>query len=107
MAKFHGVIGYVRTEETAPGVYTEVITEYSYTGDIIRSARRWEDPNRLNENLNITNQISIIADIFAMQNFQTMRYIKWNGVSWKISNIDIQRPRLILTVGGVYNGPTN
>lgn len=107
MAKFHGVIGYVRTEETAPGVHTEVVTEYPYTGDVIRASRRWQDSNRVNENLTISNQFSLIADAFAMQNFQTMRYIKWNGVAWKITNIDIQRPRLILTVGDVYNGPKN
>lgn len=108
MAKFHGVIGYVDTQETAPGVYTEVVTEYNYTGDVIRSMKRWEPSNiSLNDNLAMSNQFSIVADAFAMANFQTMRYVKWNGVPWKILNIEIQRPRLLLTVGEVYNGPTS
>lgn len=104
MAKFHGIIGYVQTEETAPGVYNEVVTERTYTGDILRNNRRWENSERLNDNLVINNQFSIVADAFAYENFQNIRYIQWMGTSWKVNSIEIQRPRLILTVGGVYNG---
>lgn len=103
MAKFHGIIGYVQTEETAPGVYNEVVTERTYTGDILRNNRRWENSERLNDNLVINNQFSIVADAFAYENFQNIRYIQWMGTSWKVNSIEIQRPRLILTVGGVYN----
>lgn len=103
MAKFHGIIGYVQTEETAPGVYSEVVTERNYTGDILRNNRRWENSERLNDNLVINNQFSIVADAFAYENFQNIRYIQWMGTSWKVNSIEIQRPRLILTVGGVYN----
>lgn len=103
MAKFHGIIGYVQTEETAPGVYNEVVTERTYTGDILRNNRRWENSERLNDNLVINNQFSIVADVFAYENFQNIRYIQWMGTSWKVNSIEIQRPRLILTVGGVYN----
>lgn len=107
MAKFHGVIGYVQTAETAPGVYSEVVTEYNYYGDVIRNTRRWETGEHLNDDLAINNQFSVIGDVFAYLNFPTMRYIVWMGSRWKITNVEVQRPRLILTVGGVYNGPTN
>ena len=105
MAKFHGVIGYVTTTETVPGVYEEVITTRNYTGDVIRDTRRLERGESLNDNLAISNLFSIVADAFAFQNFQAMRYITWMGASWKITNVEVQRPRLILTVGEVYNGP--
>lgn len=105
MAKFYGVIGYAETKETSPGVWTESITERNYYGDVIRNTRRWQPGEGLNDNLTINNIISIVADPFAYQHFHAIRYIKWMGASWKIDNIEVQRPRLILTIGGVYNGP--
>jgi hypothetical protein len=104
MAKFYGSIGFAVTTETADGVWTEVITEYNYTGDVLRNTRRLEPGENLNDNLTINNSISIIADPFANQNFHAMRYVKWMGASWKITNVEVQRPRLLLTIGGVYNG---
>lgn len=104
MAKFYGVIGYAETSETAPGVWAEGITERNYSGDVVRNSRRWQAGEGLNDNLTINNEFSIVADPYAYQNFHAMRYIKWMGASWKITNIDVQRPRLILTIGGLYNG---
>jgi hypothetical protein len=106
MAKFYGSIGYAETSETAPGVWTEGITERTYSGDVVRNSKRWQSGESLNDNLTVNNEISIIADPFAFSNFHTMKYIKWMGGSWKITNIDIQRPRLRLTIGGIYNGET-
>jgi hypothetical protein len=104
MAKFYGAIGYSETKETSPGVWTEVITEKNYSGDILKNSKSWQAGENLNDNLTVNNQISILADTFANQNFYMMRYIKWMGASWKITKIDVQKPRLILTIGGVYNG---
>jgi hypothetical protein len=105
MAKFYGAIGYGETSEKSPGVWVEeTITERSYTGDVLKNSRRWQAGESLNDNLTINNQISIVADPFAYQNFCTMKYIKWMGTLWKITQVDVQRPRLILTIGGVYNG---
>jgi hypothetical protein len=105
MAKFYGAIGYAETSETSPGVWTEVITERNYCGDVTKTSKRWQSGENLNDNLVISNEISIIADLFAYENFHTMRYITWMGASWKVIKIDVQRPRLLLTIGGVYNGP--
>lgn len=106
MAKFHGLIGFVTTEEseTAPGVYTEVVTERPCSGDILRNNRRWEDNQKVNSDLTIDNRFSILQDEYMINNSHTMRYLKLGEVSWKISSFEIQRPRIILTVGGVYNG---
>ena len=104
MAKFYGVIGYTETTETAPGVWEEVITERNYSGDVIKNTRRYQAGENLNDDLIINNIISIVADPFANQNFHKIRYIEWMGAFWKISNVEVQRPRLILTIGGVYNG---
>ena len=103
MAKFYGSIGFAETTEVAAGVWEEVITERSYMGDILRNTRRLEPGEDLNDNLVINNQISIIADPFANQNFHAMKYVKWMGASWKITNVEVQRPRLLLTIGRVYN----
>lgn len=105
MAKFYGSIGFAAdATETAPGVWTERITERTYRGDVIRNTMRHDPDGSLNDNLNVSNIISIIADPFANQNIQSLRYVKWMGASWKITSAEIQRPRLILIIGGVYNG---
>lgn len=106
MAKFYGIIGYVQFTETSPGVWSDVPIEKNYYGDVIKETRRWQASENLNDNLTINNRISVVADAYAYENFHVMRYIKWMGAFWKISEVDIQRPRLILTLGGVYNGPT-
>ncbi len=104
MAKFHDKIGYSQSVETSPGVWTDQITERTYSGEIQRETKQWTNSGQLNDNLVINNRISIISDDFANSNFSAMKYVVWHGVYWSISNIEILRPRLILSLGGVYNG---
>ena len=105
MAKWHGVIGCIRTEETTPGVWAPVVTEREYSGDVLRSANRWATAqDSTNDNLSTNMQISIVADPFANENCQSMKYVEFLGAKWKITNIDMKFPRLILSIGGVYNG---
>lgn len=103
MAKFFGKVGYAETVETAQSVWEDIITEEYYYGDILSNNRRWEDNQSVNDNTNVNNRISIVADEKALKSFHLMRYVEWMGVKWKITNIEVQRPRLILTIGGVYN----
>lgn len=104
MAKFYGKIGYANTVETKPGVYEEQIVERSYYGDLIRNTRRLQSADQVNDDINISNEISIVADPYATNNFHAMRYAVFMGTKWKISNVEVSYPRLILTLGGVYNG---
>lgn len=103
MAKFYGVIGFAATVETDPGIWGEQITERGYSGDLIRNLRRLESSSSVNDNVNITNEISIVADPYAEQNMYAMRYVVFKGSKWKISSVDVNYPRLILTIGGLYN----
>lgn len=107
MAKFYGMIGYGSTEETSPGVWTELITERPYFGDLIRNYRKTQGAGNVNDNVNVSNEISIIADPFANENFHSMRYVRFMGAKWKIETVEVQYPRLILTIGGLYNGEQN
>ena len=104
MAKFYGTIGYVNTVETEPGMWEEQKTERQYSGELVKNARRIESSGGVNDNINISNEVSIVADPYAYENFHAMRYIKFMGAKWKISNVEVRYPRLILTIGGVYNG---
>jgi len=104
MAKFHGSIGYATQIESAPGVWEDQITEKNYRGDVVLDQRRWQPSDKLNDDLNLDNSISIIADAYAYQNFGNIKYIIWNGSAWKIQSLSINRPRIILQIGGVYNG---
>lgn len=106
MAKFYGKIGYAITTETAPGVWRPSIVEREYYGDVTRNLRRLESAQQVNDNINISNTISIVADPFAYENFYTMRYVEYMGAKWKVSSVEVQRPRLLLTLGGVWNGET-
>lgn len=104
MAKFYGKIGFEDTVKTVPGVCVEEITERPYYGDLIRNSRLLQNSGQVNDNVNVANQISIVADPYAVDNIYSMRYAEFMGTKWKITNIEVQYPRLILTVGGVYNG---
>lgn len=104
MARFCGVIGYAKSVEKKPGVWADEIIERTYYGNLIRNTRRLESAESLNDNINIANEISIVADPFAYENFHAMKYVVFMGTKWKITNIEVQRPRLILTLGGLYNG---
>lgn len=104
MAKYFGSIGFVDTVETAPGVWEEKAEERAYFGDVIRNTRRWQSAETLNDNRTISNEISIVADPYAFQHTHAIRYITWLGALWQVSSIDVQYPRLVLSIGGVYNG---
>jgi hypothetical protein len=104
MAKFYGAVGYAVTEENTPGVWVENIIERMYYGELIRNTRKLQSTEYLNDDINISNEISILADPFAYANFHSMRYVDFMGAKWKIISVEVQYPRLILTVGGVYNG---
>ena len=104
MAKWYGKVGYADTEMTAPGYWDEKITERSYFGDVYRNTRLLQNSGEINDNVNIGMQISIVADPFAIDNFHAMRYAEYMGTFWKITSVEVQYPRLILQIGGIWNG---
>jgi hypothetical protein len=105
MDKFYGKVGYAaKTEEVATSVWQDVITEHYYYGDVIRNERRLERGEHLNDDLVVNNQISIISDPYATENFFSIRYVEWMGTSWIVTNVNVLGPRLLLTLGGVYHG---
>ena len=103
MAKYYGSIGYAASEETAPGVWEETITERNYYGDILRNSRSLTGNDKVNSDINISNEISIVSDSYASENIYAMRYITLAGCKWKIESVEIQYPRLILSIGGLYH----
>lgn len=104
MAKWYGKIGYVESAETRPGVWDNQVTERNYYGDIIRNTRRLQSASQVNDDVVINNEISAVLDPYAIANFRNIRYAEFMGAMWKVTNVEVQRPRLLLTLGGVYNG---
>lgn len=102
--KWFGKVGYAETLETVPGVWEEVITEREYYGDLLSFSRRLQSTDQLNDDINISNVISIVADPYANENFHSMRYAEFMGTKWKVASVDVRYPRLELTLGGAYNG---
>jgi hypothetical protein len=103
MAKFYGIIGFAETVETSPGVWEDVITRRSYSGDVVKSAQKYKSSDRVNSNVVIDNDISIISDIYANNKINLMKYIEFMGIKWKIESVEIRYPRLIISIGDVYN----
>ena len=105
MARWFGKIGYAESVETTPGVYIPQETVREYYGDVIRNSTRWAgNSNSTNDDLTVNSQISIVADPFAIDKFYSMKWIEFMGAKWKVSNVEPQPPRLLITLGGVWNG---
>ncbi len=104
MAKIYVTVGYGEQAEVRPGVWENKLTERNYFGNLNRNSRRLQTADQLNDNIVIANEISIVADQFAYDNFHAILYVEFMGAKWKITNVEVQHPRLILTAGGVYNG---
>lgn len=103
MARYYGIIGYAERKETDPGVWVDTITEKCYKGDIIRNLRTLENSNKVNNDINVSNRISIVADPYAMNNFQNIKYATFMGTKWMVKDVEVLYPRLILSLGGLYN----
>lgn len=106
MSKFFGWIGFATQVETSPGIWEDKIIEKQYYGDITREARRFSASEQVLDNINLSNQLSIIANGYVVDNVQNLRYVRWLGGLWKISYVELKFPRLVLEMTGVYNGPT-
>lgn len=104
--KFHGKVGFwIGSVEVTPGVFKSDILEKDYYGDVLDNKRRFQEvSDQQNDDLNISNRISILSDLYMQQHWPSIKYVIWNGVSWKVTDVDISYPRIILTIGGVYNG---
>lgn len=104
MAKFYGEIGYVKTEETRPGIWEEVITAKKYSGELITFSRSWQSNSNVNDDISIRAEVSIVADPYLLSHWHTIRYVVLDGTPWAVNSITPDRPRLSLGIGGVYNG---
>lgn len=102
MARWFGAIGFAEMMETSPGVNEEIITERQYYGEVLRNSFRTQGADQLNDNINVSNEISIVSDLFAETHFHSIAYVEFMGAKWKVSNVDVARPRLKLTLGGLY-----
>ena len=105
MAKWAGVIGFVdETKETAPSVYKEKFIERKYYGDVVKNNRRLVTADKVNDDISVQNQLSIVADPYAMNHFYSMKYATFCGAKWKVTDVQVEHPRLTLTLGGLWNG---
>ena len=104
MAKWYGVVGYITNKEIVPGTWVPEAVERSYYGDVMKTISKWKTASKVNDDIDVSSQVSIVADPFAYQNFQSIRYIEFMGSFWDVTSVEPQHPRLILSIGGVYNG---
>lgn len=106
MARFYGKIGYGQNVDKGNGVHELFITEREASGDVVRNTRRNEQGDKVNDDLSVSNSISIVADTYANEHFFAIRYVEWAGTLWRVADVEVASPRLLLRLGGIYNGPT-
>lgn len=106
MARFYGKVGYGIDTDQGNGVWKTVITERTYSGDVVRNFRKQVNGEKVNNNLSTSTEISIVSDSYANDHFFAIRYVEWSGTRWEVNTVSQASPRLILELGGVYNGPT-
>ena len=104
MGKFYGKIGFSETRETSPGIWTELVNEKNYYGDVLKSSKYWRTGTGANDNIEITHRISVLSDPYISGNLHNIRYAEYMGCLWKVTDIETEYPRVTLTLGGVYNG---
>lgn len=104
MAKFSGLVGYITQSETSPGIWSPVEETTMMKGDIIRQSANGQNGDKVNSDISLNHRVSLIGDAYSFGNYYNFKWIEVNGVKWVISSIEIQRPRLIVTLGGVWNG---
>lgn len=104
MAKYHGYVGYAIDVEAYPGVWEPQIVEHKYFGDVIKNRLNVQQGSTINPTLSLGNSISIVADKFGFENFYAIRYVTYLNKKWNVTGVEIDHPRLILTIGGLYNG---
>ena len=105
MARYCGKIGFSISKETAPGIYEDDITERTYYGDVVRDLRKENRTDKIVRDVTISNSFSVVADPFAFENFQFIKYLKYMGIAWNVESVEVQYPRLLISVGGRWNGP--
>lgn len=106
MAKYAGLVGYVTQEETVPGVWSPVSTPIKMRGDLIRQSASSQNGDKLNEDITLGHRVSLIGDAYAFGNYYNIKWIEISGMKWEVTSVEIQRPRLILSVGGLWNDQT-
>lgn len=103
MAKFYGTVGYIRNEKVKPGVYKPTPIERKYSGEVLKRSYKWQTGDKVNSDISVENRISIVSDDFARENYGYIRYVIWMGTKWKVTSIEVNYPRLILSIGDIYN----
>lgn len=105
MARFYGKVGFGQTQDQGNGVH-EVVVEYRmYSGDVVRNSKTIENAQKVNDDFRVSNSISIVSDAHANEHFFAIRYVEWAGILWEVTEVEVQSPRLLLRLGGKYNGP--
>ena len=104
MARFYGKVGYGAQVEQAAGVWADDIVEIAYYGDVVRNTKHVQQADKVNSDFSVSNSISIVADAYAVEHFFAIRYVEWAGTKWTVSDVEVQSPRLLLTLGNVYDG---
>ena len=106
MARFYGEVGFGSTVETKPGVWEDGIIERKFSGTVLRAVYQSATSDKVNDDVSLSNSISVVGNNYAFANLKGIRYVKFEGENWKVDSVEVRRPRLILSLGGVYDGPT-
>lgn len=103
--KFSGKAGFrIDDVEIEPGVYKPQVVVKAIKGSVVSNSYQHQNSDKSTiDNVRITNQLSIVANQFLNKHITNLMYVEFQGVKWKVESFDIQPPRVVVSLGGVYN----
>lgn len=103
--KFSGKAGFrIDDVETEHGVYEPIVVVKAIKGSVVINHYQHQNSDKSTiDNVRITNQLSIVANQFLNEHISNLMYIEFQGVKWKVESFDIRPPRVVVSLGGVYN----
>jgi hypothetical protein len=98
MARFAGFVGYVTQVESVPGVWSPVENPKYMRGDVIRQSSTSQ-----NGDISLNHRVSLIGDSYTFNNYYNIKWVEIGSAKWSVTSVEIQRPRVIITLGGLWN----
>lgn len=103
--KYVGNIGFLSSNtEVTGGIATQPIISKRYFGEIITTSSRLQTQDKINPDVTINNSIAILLDGYLNNNLSNIVYVEFLNKKWSVSSIELRHPRVILSLGGLYNG---
>lgn len=92
-----------KNKEVRPGVWKMQPEEVTHRAKLLTYNKDYDSGEEVNDDLKLRNRYEIVMKDKKLD-YQDMRYVIVKGTKWKVSALEFLEVRIIITLGGVYNG---